>query len=209
MLCIFYCLKLIIRFLERKHFLKLFLPDSIRSIYKSFRLLSDRVQFYKIFRYNLNSFLYLAFCFSPLDRSEFIQPRFLCIRSCIFLDQIHLCHRYIQDSAFGIDDLHIIFYDLLYFNFFNSFIYADSMIFVNNVISGFQLGKILNPLTFILFAFFLFLFSSENIRLRNNDKFKHRILIPFWRIAVRCHDLARFYFPLHIFTVKTAQIIVS
>ena len=82
------------------------------------------------------------------------------------------------------------------------------MIFMNHIISWFELREILNLLSLISSAALLLFLPPEYIRLRDNHEFQHRILISFRRIAGGSHNLTRIDLPLHVITVKTAQIII-
>ena len=66
------------------------------------------------------------------------------------------------------------------------------MIFMHDIVTDIQIGKTGNFLTLIHAVAFLFLlFRAKNITLRNHNELDCRILIPFFHLAISCHDLSR------------------
>ena len=55
---------------------------------------------------------------------------------------------------------------------------------------------------------FLSFFPTENIRLRNDHEFQHRVFVPLCYMPITDENFPLLNFPVGIFTVKTAQIIV-
>ena len=203
-------LELIFRLLEGKHLLKLLLPDCIRPIDEPFRLLPGRIELHQVLRHSLHCLLHLTLRLPPLGGPEFVQLRLLRVRPCILLDQIHLRHRDIEGAAFCIGDLHIVLRDLIHFHLLDALIDPKSMILMDYIISGLEFCKVLDPLSLVCTApFLLFLFSSEDIRLRDHDELQHGILISFRHISAGHHDLSRIDLTLHILAVEAAQVIVS
>ena len=66
------------------------------------------------------------------------------------------------------------------------------MIFMHDIVTDIQISKTGDFLTLIHAVPFLFLlFRTKNITLRNHNELDCRILIPFFHLAISCHDLSR------------------
>ena len=102
---IFNRLNLILCLFKGEHLLKFLLPYSVRSVDKSFRPLPYSIELNEIFRDSLNRFSDLTLSLSPLDSSQLIQLGLLCIRSRVFLNQIHLGDRNIEHSSICVGNL--------------------------------------------------------------------------------------------------------
>ena len=129
--------KLIFCLLIREHFLKFFLPDCILPVNKPILILSCCIKFYQIFCNFFNCPPDLCLRLSPLLGSKTVKFWLFGIRTGIFLDQIQLCCRNIKISALSIRNLHIVFGNLIHFDFFNSLINSQSMILMYHIISRF------------------------------------------------------------------------
>ena len=162
--------ELILSLFKREHFLKLFLPYCIRTVYKSFGLLSHCIQFHQILCNHLHCLFYLALRLIPLRCSKFIQLWRFRICPGIFLDQIHLRCKNIKDSSVCIGNFHIISSNSIYFDFLNSLINSKSVILMYHIVSRFKFGKFLDFFSFISFSFLFFLFLTKNIRFRDDRK---------------------------------------
>ena len=85
---ILYGIELVLRFLIRKHFLKLSLPNCIFIIDIPFFGLADRIQLHQLF----GGFPHLAFdplgSLLPLIASQLVKPGLLCIGAGIFCDLV-------------------------------------------------------------------------------------------------------------------------
>ena len=194
---------------KREHLFKFPLPDSIFSIDITILFLSRRIQLHQI---PCNLFYRTAhLCLGPVPflRSQLVQFRFLGIGTCIFLDQIQLRCRDIKISALCIRNFHIILRNLVYDDLLDPLIDPDTMILMDHIVSRFQFRKALDLTAFICLSLFLLFPFAENVRLCDHSEFEHRIFITFCDISVCRHDLSRLHFPVQIFTVITAQIIIS
>ena len=205
---IFDGLHLVFCLLKGEHLLEFLLPDRIRPVDKAFRALARRVQLHQIFRDALHGLLHLALCLSPLDSPQLVEPGLFRIRPGILLDQVHLRHRDVENAPLCIGDLHIILYDLIHLDLLDPLVDADPVVFMDHIIAGLELREILDLLSLILPAALFLFFPSEDVRLRDDHKFQHGILVPLRRIAAGNHDLPRLYGPLHIIAVKAAQVII-
>ena len=194
---------------KREHLFEFPLPDSIFSIDITILFLSRRIQLHQI---PCNLFYRTAhLCLGPVPflRSQLVQFRFLGIGTCIFLDQIQLRCRDIKISALCIRNFHIILRNLVYDDLLDPLIDPDTMILMDHIVSRFQFRKALDLTAFICLSLFLLFPFAENVRLCDHSEFEHRIFITFCDISVCRHDLSRLHFPVQIFTVITAQIIIS
>ena len=134
-----YGIQLILGLLVRKHFLKLPLPDSIRSADVSFCFLTCRIQFHQIHRQLFDSAFDLRLCPCPLRPAHLIDLDLFGVLICIFLNHIKVSCQNVQASASAIFNLDIIFGHPVNFNILYTTINADTMSFMNNIITYRQL----------------------------------------------------------------------
>ena len=164
---LFYCLdrrKLVFRLFKRKHLFEFALPYGIITVHKALLALALRVQLYEVLRDHTDSALYARFRAAPFLCPELVQLRRLRVAVGIFLDHIKLRRRYVQIAAAGVIDLHVILCDMVDFNLFNSPVYAQPVVFVDNEVTDGKLSKAADPLSFITAVLFLFLLHlAENI----------------------------------------------
>ena len=93
-------------------------------------------------------------------------------------------------------------------DFLDTAVNAETMIFMDYIITNRKIRKACNLPSFIGPTFFsgFFLFLTKDIRLRNHGKPNEGILVSPLYISMDYHDLTRLYYPLRILTVKSIQI---
>ena len=77
------------------------------------------------------------------------------------------------------------------------------MIFMDNIISDRQFGKVVDLPSFILlFLLFFLLFSTKDITLRNDRKLQQRIFKAPEYSSIEGHNLSWLYLPVRVLGIK-------
>ena len=119
--------------------------------------LAFRRQFHQFLRHIFDSGLCPGLRLLPVSAGQFVQPRCSSARTDILLNQIHLFHWHIEKIVPRILYLQIILPVALYLQRFDSHETADTVVFMNHIISILKIGKQIDRLRlFFLFGrFFL------------------------------------------------------
>ena len=78
-----------------------------------------------------------------------------------------------------------------------------------HIVAHLQFRKVTDLATFVFFTLAFLTHFTENVRFRDHRKLQHRILIALCHMTISCHNLTRLHFSVLLFTVITAQIIIS
>ena len=175
---------LIFRFLIWKCIFKFLLPYRIRFKLISMFFLPLCIQLYQILCDFFNRTFNFTLCLTPFRRSQLIQSWLMCIfitAVCILLNHSKPGCQYIKISTVSILDLNVIFHYMIGFNFFDSFIYTKSVIFMDNIISHFEICEVTDFFSFIgmFFLFMFLLMFGKNIAFCDYGKFDGRIFKTF------------------------------
>ena len=101
----FYGLQLILRLLKGELLLKFALPDRIRGVHIAPGVSSGGVQAHQIRRDILDRAAHPCLCLLPVLPAQTVQlGHLLGPGLCIFLHQVHLCHRHVQIPAVPVGD---------------------------------------------------------------------------------------------------------
>ena len=175
---VLYGIELVLRFLIRKHFLKLSLPNRIFIIDIPFFGLPDRIQLHQLF----GGFTHLApdpfRGLLPLIPSQLVKPGLLCIGAGVFCDLVQGRGKNKQIVPAFILDADIVLLDVVYGDFFNSPVDSDAVLFMNYIVADGNIREVLYLLAFSLKSGFLpafFFPSAENIALRDQHPFRLRV----------------------------------
>ena len=199
--------QLIFCFLIRKHLFKLSLPDGIWSTDITFFFLADCIKLHKFPCNILHGTADSGFRLFPFLPTKPIQfRRFCCFCPGIFLQCIQLCCKNIQITSITIFDFDIILCNFIYCNFLNTFVNAESMLFMHYIVSNGKFRKVLDSLSIVFFFLFtLFLLFSKDICLCDDCKFNQRIFKSPPRMAIDHHDLSRLQNTIRILSVECVQ----
>ena len=201
--------KLPVRLLIGEHLLKFPLPDRIRPIRVTVRLLPDCVELHQFFGDVLHRATDFRFCTAPFRMAQFIELDLSRIRAGVFLQHIQLGGQDIQVAAALVFQLDIILEDPVHFHLLDPPVDAQPMVLMDHVIPHGELGEILDPLAAVFFfLFLLFLFPAEDIRLRDHRKLDQRILKPPQCMPIGRHDLPRLQHPPCVLRIETAQALI-
>ena len=203
------CLKLIVRLFKTEHLFKFSLPYRIRSVHKSLLLLSCSIELHQILCHNLHCLVHPCLSLIPFLSSKLIQLWRLRIGPCILLNHIRLSCQHIQIASSAVLNLHVVFGNFVHFNLLYSTIDPESVTFVNDKISHFQICKALYLLSFISMMLLpLFLLPAEHITLCQHRKSNQRIFIPMVKISFCHQNLSRQNLTVSVCRIEAVQFIL-
>ena len=211
---IFFCrldrLQLILRLLKREHFLKLPLPDRIRSILVALAPLASRIKLDEILCNIADRPAHLALRFIPFRSAQFIELRRPGIRSRIFLDSFQARRRKVEIAAITVLNLDVILDNLVLLDLLDAPVNAESVALMHHIITDRKLGKALDLLTLVGGLFLLFPppSAAEHVSLGNHDELNQRIFKSPVQLSIGHQDFARFHSVFALIRTECAQIVL-
>ena len=202
--------QLVFCFLIRKQFFKFLLPYRIRPITEALPPLSGCIQLHQIPCHILYGRPDSGFGLTPFRTAQFGQFGFLCLCICIFLDQMKLGCRNKQIASISVLDPHKIPDGLFYFHLLNATVNAQTVVFMDYIISWCQLLKTLDLGTLKLILaviFMLFLLPSKQIFLCQYRKSGLRVGKSPMQRSISHQDFSRLDISSIFLRIKCPQFI--